>query len=159
VLNGVTPDSDILADTVNDYGPCLNDEGETDAQVRCRVRPCNLFPHLRVRPAKYPAGWTRCRSGLCVRSLMLRAYNRNGDGRLWGENATPNSFPAVDRPARRTVPGTGMSPRITLESYRCRGKLPSRSLPPHGFPMMSVSFPRFSIRGDEDAWWRHWWRV
>jgi len=34
VLSGVTSDSDILADTVNDYGPCLNDEGETDAQVR-----------------------------------------------------------------------------------------------------------------------------
>jgi hypothetical protein len=34
VLNGVTPDSDILADTVKDLGPCLNDEGETDATVR-----------------------------------------------------------------------------------------------------------------------------
>lgn len=93
VLNGVTSDSDILADTVNDYGPCLNDEGETDAQVRYRVRPCNLFPHLRVRPAKYPAGWTLCRSGVCVRSLMLRAYNRNGDGRLEERTHPRTLFP------------------------------------------------------------------
>lgn len=93
MLNRVTSDSDILADTVKDFGPCLNDEGETDAQVRFRVRPCNLFPHLRVRPATYPASWTLCRSGVCVRSLMLRAYNRDGDGRLEERTQPRTLFP------------------------------------------------------------------
>jgi len=55
VLNGVTSDSDILADPALDFGPCLNDEGETDARVGFHVRPCNLAPHLPVGPARYPA--------------------------------------------------------------------------------------------------------
>ena len=104
MLNRVTSDSDILADTVKDFGPCLNDEGETDAQVRFRVRPCNLCPHLRVRPATYPASWTLCRSGVCVRSLMLRAYNRDGDGRL-EEERNPELFSRCGRAGKEN--GTG----------------------------------------------------
>jgi hypothetical protein len=150
VLNRVTSDSDILADTVKDFGPCLNDEGETDAQVRFRVRPCNLFPHLRVRPATYPASWTLCRSGVCVRSLMLRAYNRDGDGRL-EEERNPELFSRCGRAGKEY--GTGYwdvaqnHTRVEQVSRQVTKPEPS----PSRVPMTAVSFPRCSIRGDGDA--------
>jgi len=80
VLNGVTSDNDILADTVNDYGPCLNDEGETDAPVGIRVRPCNLSPTCQWA-GENPARLDPMQIRVCAKSLVLRAYNRNGDGR------------------------------------------------------------------------------
>lgn len=51
MLNEVTFDNDILADTVQSFGPCLNDEGETNVPVWFPKQPCNLFLHLPVESA------------------------------------------------------------------------------------------------------------
>lgn len=120
VLSGVTSDSDILADTVNDYGSCLNDEGETDATVGIRCNPAIFVPTCQWSRRLSNKSWTLCRSGFRVRSLMHRAYNRTATGVLWRER-TPVLFSRCGRAGLETVPVSGMSPRITLVSNRCRG--------------------------------------
>jgi hypothetical protein len=150
VLNDVTTANGILADPVEDFGPCLNDEGETDAPVRYPGRPCNLCPHLRVRPATYPANWTLCRSGVCARSLVRRTYIRTATGVIRG-GRTPELFSRCGRAGKGD--GTGywdvaqIHARIEQVSRQVTKPEPS----PSRVPMISACFPRGSIRGDGDA--------
>jgi hypothetical protein len=51
-LNEVTFEQHDPRRSGQSFGPCLNDEGETCAPVRCPERPCNLFLHLPVKSAK-----------------------------------------------------------------------------------------------------------
>lgn len=150
VLSDVTIANGILADPVEGFGPCLNDEGETDAPVRFPGRPCNLFPQLASGAgdissrAGHYAGPVFAPGHWCVARITER--RRASQGRR-----DPELFPRCGRAGKGD--GTGYwdvaqnHARIEQVSRQVTKPEPS----PSRVPMISASLPRGSIRGDGDA--------
>jgi hypothetical protein len=83
VLNAVTCDNGILADPVEDFGPCLNDEGETRCTGEVSGATLQSLPSLAGEAGDISnKSWTLSRSGVCAKSLVLRTYNRTATGVL-----------------------------------------------------------------------------
>jgi len=69
----------------------------------------------------------------CVRQVTgaIARLTETATGAL--RRSTPsNSFPAVDGPAKETIPGSGMSPRLTLDTAQVRRQVTLLDLPPRG---------------------------
>jgi hypothetical protein len=99
VLVGVTSGNDILADTVEDFGPCCSNKGETNAPVRLSGATLSSLSPLASGAGDISnKSWTLDRSGVGARSLVRRTYNRTATGVL-RRNASLSSLPAVDGPA------------------------------------------------------------
>jgi hypothetical protein len=79
----------------------------------------------------HPASWTLCRSEFCARSRARRTFDRTATEAL--RRGIPRTLFLLWAGRRvENKPGTGMSPRITLDSKQVIRQVALLSLPPHG---------------------------
>jgi len=95
-------DNFTLADPVKGFGPCLNDEEETECTGLVSGATLQSLSPLASGVGEIQLGWTLCRSDVCAKSLVLRTFDRTATDAL--REACPRSlFPLwAGRPGERT---------------------------------------------------------
>jgi len=113
------------------FGPCLNDEGETECTGLVSGATLQSFSSRAGEGGGHPASWTLCRSEFCARSRARRTFDRTATEAL--RRGIPRTLSLLWAGRRvENKPGTGMSPRITLDSKQVIKQVTLLSLPPHG---------------------------
>jgi hypothetical protein len=137
-----------LADPVKGFGPCLDDEEETQCSGLVSGATLQSFSPLARGVGEIQLGWTLCSSEVCARSLVLRTYNRTATDAL--REACPRSLSPLwaGRLGERT--GNWDVAQNHTRRTQVSSKLPCWTFPLAG-PDEPVSFPRVSIRGAGDA--------